>query len=145
MHDLTVAGWVASPTNVSALLTAVGSITGGNISTIMDLFSDSSIRFKQYDGTLAMPVIVGHHYHFLGDVRVADNTTFKKTFECALLLIKKMSELGPVHLVPPIPRYLSSPCCNAPGHCSNCTNPNFDLEIVDDLTRIRDFLKKKGD
>ena len=58
-------------------------------------------------------------------------------------MIKKMSELGPVHLVPPIPRYLSSPCCNALGHCPNRTNPNFDLEIVGDLTRIREFLKKK--
>ena len=145
VHNLTVPGWVASPINVSALLMAVGSITGENISTLMDLFSNSSIRFEQSDGTLAMPVKVGHHYHLPGDVRVADTDTFKKIFEHALLLIKKMSELGPVHLVPPIPRYLSSPCCNAPGHCSNRTNLNFDLEIVGDLNRIREFLKKKGD
>jgi hypothetical protein len=55
--DLTVPGWIATADNINSLIVRMSELKiTGNFAVVLDLHSNRSFRFLQFDGTLALPV-----------------------------------------------------------------------------------------
>jgi hypothetical protein len=93
--DLTVPGWVATPENIETLISKLSSLDClDDFAVVMDLHSNSTFRYKQFDYTLALPVKEGNRYHFPGEIKLIDDTLFKKITD----------SLGPVLRSAQLPR-----------------------------------------
>jgi hypothetical protein len=62
--DLTVPSWLATPGNVEMLADRITSLSAdpGTV-IVLELFGNSTIRYRQFDGTMALPFKSGHGYH----------------------------------------------------------------------------------
>jgi hypothetical protein len=55
VHDLTVPGWVASPDNISCVVTEIGNIENvSNYAFVTDQYGNSTFRYEQFDGTVSL-------------------------------------------------------------------------------------------
>ncbi len=140
--DLTVPGWLPTPPNLTALRDKLMPfISEKNNILILDLLSNCTVRFEQFDGTLCMAQKMGNHFHLPGSVKVADDVTVERVLASILPVIQDFK--GHKVFLPPLPRYLFSGCCQNPSHCTNRSEPNYGLGMLDGLTRIRNLLKSK--
>ncbi len=72
VDNLCIPGWIASPENIAKMYETVEKANCGESCTyIFDLYSNSSYRFEQFDGSLSLPVKVGKKYHLPGDIKTA--------------------------------------------------------------------------
>jgi hypothetical protein len=54
---------------------------------------------------------------------------FKKTVETKLPILMAIGNV-PCVIIPPIPQYLSSRCCDDLGHCTNTNNTNYQEHLL---------------
>jgi hypothetical protein len=108
----------------------------------MDLVSNCTYRYSQFDGTQALPYKEGGKFHFAGPVTLCSDETFKK-------ILKK---LGPVLLsaqnakkivIPPLPRYIFSTCCSSTAHCANFLEEKYAENNLNGVTKLRGIMKKE--
>jgi hypothetical protein len=142
--DLTCPGWIATQNSIDALISRLSTLDcPENIVVIMDLHSNTTFRYRQFDGTPALPAKDGSsgRYHFPGDVTLTDDALFKKiTDSLGPVLLSAQSKLK--ILIPPLPRYVFDKCCGNPAHCTNCSDPEHPEKILNGVTRLRNVLKK---
>jgi hypothetical protein len=55
-----------------------GQNIGPDTVIILELFGNSTFRYRQFDGTMALPFKSGHGYHLEGEVGACDDATFVK-------------------------------------------------------------------
>jgi len=137
--DLTVPGWVATATALGLLKEKLTDKQLSGSIFVIEPFSNSTIRFEQVDGTQCLPLKIGSHYHLPGAVSVSTEAVFKKTVDSVVPLLRLVE--GPKIIVPPLPRYLSTPCCQCKDHCTNLKDPGYGIGQLDGLTALRDCLK----
>jgi len=137
--DLTVPGWVITPAALDQLGRRLMEVKNPGSIFVLELFSNSTIRFEQIDGTKSLPVKIGPQYHLPGGVSVTEDTVFKKTVTSSIPVLKLAD--GAKILIPPLPRYLSTPCCQNKEHCTNLRDPGYGTDQLDKLTLLRDCLK----
>jgi hypothetical protein len=140
--DLTIPGWIASPNNVSSLEEKLSTVViGKRDNVILDLYSNLSYRFEQFDGTQSLPYKSGGRYHLAGDVVACLLATFKNILESTsrLLLIGRQNSLI---IIPPLPRYLFSGCCNHTNQCPNVGKPEHPGKLLTEVIGLRNCLKK---
>jgi hypothetical protein len=109
----------------------------------MDLHSNTTFQYRQFDRTPALPGKDGSagRYHFLGDVILTDDTLFKKITDLlSPVLLSAQNKLK--ILIPPLPRYVFDKCCSNPAHCTNCSDPEHPERILNGVTLLRNVLKK---
>jgi hypothetical protein len=139
--DLT---WIATQDSIDALITRLSSLDcPENIVVIMDLHSNTTFRYRQFDRTPELPVKdrSGGRYHFPGDVILTDDTLFKIITDfLSPVLLSAQNKLK--ILIPPLPRYVFDKCCNNPAHCKNCTDPEHPEKILNGVTHLLNVLKK---
>ncbi len=75
------------------------------------------------------------------DVVVSPNDVFKKTVEAILPILSAKGDT-PCVLVPPIPRYLFSRCCDDIGHCTNAKKDKYQDELLSGFLQLRNSLIK---
>jgi hypothetical protein len=96
--DLTCPVWIAMQNSIDALISKLSKLDyPENIVVIMDLHSNTTFRYRQFDGTPALPAKDGSagHYHFPGDVILTDDTLLKKiTDSLSPVLLSAQSKLN---------------------------------------------------
>jgi hypothetical protein len=102
--DLTVPGWLATQDNIDSLIAKLAGLDcPDDFVVVMDLHSNSSYRFKQFDGTPALPVKDCKKYHFPGEILLTDDMLFKKiTASLAPVLLSAQNKIKV--LIPPPPQ-----------------------------------------
>jgi hypothetical protein len=140
--DLTQPGWLASKENTETLEKKLKDIVCNEQSTLVfDLYGNSSFRFEQFDGSLSMPYKQAGKYHLGGKIAVCPPPVYKRILEntASLLVTHPGSRIV---LVPPLPRYLFTGCCNQPGHSTNISEPGYSNSMLSDTIGLRNQLKK---
>jgi hypothetical protein len=113
----------------------------GSTAFIFDLLGNSAYRFEQFDGTQSLPFKANSKYHLAGNVVTCAPSTFKKLVEGIIPIIAcKKDSVGLV--VPPLPRYIFSGCCDQKDHCPNITDPDHPRKMLADIICLRNSLKK---
>jgi hypothetical protein len=83
----------------------IATITASDIpcdaAVILDLFGNSVYRWRQEDGTMALPVKSRNGYHLHGPVGVCEDATFKKLIETSLPLFEHFNKHRKVVIPPP--------------------------------------------
>jgi hypothetical protein len=108
--NLSLPGWVVSEKNISDLIAKLQTVNippGAGI--LIDLLSNSSYRYEQIDGTLALPSKEGKKYHMAGDITVCSDANFKRILG-VLSPILISSQQSVKVILPPMPRYITSGC-----------------------------------
>jgi hypothetical protein len=105
VSDLSQPSWLASTVNIELLTEKLTSLNlDTDSAVILELFGNSTYRYRQFDGTMALPFKVGHGYHMEGEVGVGDDCTFAKLC-CAVQPIID-SGGSAIQIIVPVP-----PCC----------------------------------
>jgi hypothetical protein len=135
-------GWLATPSNVAALLQKLESLpVGRETALVLDLFGNSTCRFVQFDGSSSLPIKTGGGYHLLGDVVVCNEANFDKIVDILNPLLTVLPGLLRI-IVPPQPRYIFNGCCNEPTHSTNVGEPSHSEKLLSSLISLRARLKK---
>ncbi len=140
--DLTEPGWVASPENIERMTSKLSGLqVDGGTAFIFDLLGNSAYRFEQYDGTQSLLFKANGKYHLAGNVVMCAPQTFKKLVDGIIpIIVAKREAVGLV--VPPLPRYHFSGCCDQKDHCRNITDLDHPRKLLADIICLRNSLKK---
>jgi hypothetical protein len=139
--DLTQPSWLATCENVELLTEKLTSLNLDTDSVvILELFGNSTYRYRQFDGTMALPFKAGHGYHMEGEVGVCDDCTFAKLC-CAVQPIIDSCGSAIKIIVPPLPRYLYTGCCANKFHCTNVSNEDYELRMLQATMHFRPLIK----
>jgi hypothetical protein len=104
--DLSQPSWLATAENIELLANRIVSLDLGPDSVlIIELFGNSTFRYRQFDDTMALPFKSGHGYHMEGEVGVCDDSTFGRLINAARPVFDACGT-GTKIIVPPLPRYL---------------------------------------
>ena len=130
---MTLASLVGRPQQLKKIENLSGYIAIG------DFVSNYVFRFEQDDGQLAFPYKVGGKYHMLNKVTVCS----KESLTVALDRLKNIFGLltGPKICLPPLVRYLYTPCCDAEGHCDGIGTPTHASELMAKCQEVRKQVK----
>jgi hypothetical protein len=139
--DLTTPGWVATESNIADLITKLQTVSfPAGFGVVLDLLGNASYRFEQFDGTLSLPFKDSAGYHMAGAITVCPDTVYKKIIS-ALTPVYLSAQQNLKVIVPPLPRYLTSGCCQNPSHSTNVNSPGHAGSIITKATHLRTVLK----
>jgi len=141
VHDITKPGWVPSAAGLAEVSARLQEVPREGTIFVLDLLSNSTYRWLQYDGSTALPMKQENRFHLPGEVVVADLATITKTLGASASILQDLGP-GPKVFIPPLPRYINTPCCANPSHCSNTKSPAFAEITLGDLTQVRANLLK---
>jgi hypothetical protein len=143
--DLTRPGWLATDTNIASLIKEMSAVqldTNIKFMIVLDLFSNCSHRFVQFDGTQALAFKDTCKYHMAGAVTTCTDEVFKKIIRSLSPVLLSAQEVQKL-VLPPLPRYLFSPCCPNSSHCTNLSEDNYAEKSLSGLAKLRGILKKE--
>jgi hypothetical protein len=136
-------GWVPTSGNISDLKAKIAGHFSQNVTGfVFDLFGNTSVRFEQFDGSTALPYKSNGKYHLGGDVVVSPQTVFSKTVESILPIFSAKGN-KPCVVIPPIPRYLFSRCCDDNSHCTNANGDRYQENLLSGFQQLRGILIKQ--
>jgi hypothetical protein len=148
INDLTQPSWLATADNVEFIASTLNTI-GPEPDTVivLELFGNSTFRYRQFDGTMALPFKFNNGYHLEGDVGVCDNDSFLRLCDAVGPIFDSCGDSVKI-VIPPLPRHLYNSCCGNKKHCTNLKNDEYELSMLQATTRFRPILKeallKKG-
>ncbi len=98
---------------------------------VLDLLSNSAFMGTDEDG-LPTPAISGEGgtYHIPGSLVTAPGPAIKKILANCNRVGKLCAACSQVTLIAPVPRYVTSRCCNNSSHVDNYENDDFESEII---------------
>ncbi len=137
--NITTSGWMATAENVKNLETSISSRIQETDAFVFDLLGNSSIRFEQSDGTTALPFKSNGRFHLGGDVVVTPPDIFLEVVKKVIPLFRATGD-KPCVIIPPLPRYMFTRCCNDTDHCTNASEPNFCKTLLSRFIEIRNSL-----
>ena len=106
---------------------------------VCDLVSNITYRTEQLDGQQLLATKSGGRYHLDGRVTtVAKNLLANILFNLRTLLNTMDCEKV---FLPPLPRYLFTPCCNEEGHCDGVGEDGYALELLQKSNVVRKQIK----
>jgi hypothetical protein len=139
--DLSQSAWLATPENIAILVEKLRlADPDENTTVILELFGNSTYRYRQFDGTMALPFKASNGYHLEGDVGVCDDDSFLKHVATTKEVFE-ISAPGVKIVIPPLPRHLYTPCCNNRKHCTNFKSEGYELNMLQATTHFRPLLK----
>jgi hypothetical protein len=140
--DKSVPGWMPTPDNITALRTSVRAHEAEKVSAfVFDLLGNSSVRYEQFDGSTSLPFKSQGKFHLGGNVVVSPPDIFKKTVASIIPILKEKKDT-PCVVIPAIPRYVFSRCCNDPAHCSNANSSDYCEILMSGFMQMRNDLIK---
>jgi hypothetical protein len=134
--DITQPGWIASPENIKKLREQLETIATEPVGIVFDLLGNSSVRYEQFDGTTALPFKSNGRFYFGRKVVTTPKDIFKKVVESVNPILKTKGNT-PCVIVPPLPRYLFSRCCNDESHCTNEKEEKFAEHLLAGFLQLR--------
>jgi hypothetical protein len=140
--DLTRSGWLATEENISALGRECEKLNlPPGFGIIIDLLSNATFRYEQFDGSTALPYRDGTGYHYAGKITVCPDPNFKHILGMLQPIFLSAQNNFKV-VFPPMPRYLGGGCCKSPAHGTNVRDENYAVTLLEKLTNLRGTLKK---
>jgi hypothetical protein len=107
------------------------------------LLSNSTYRYEQFDGTLALPYKEGGwSYHLPGDITVCSDSNFKRILGQLQPILLSCQNVVKI-IFPPMPRYLNGGCCGNPGHSTNISGDDFAFNLLNKITNLRGIQKSE--
>jgi hypothetical protein len=141
--DFSQPGWVATEDNIQALIHKMSQLhLDPGFSVIFDLLSNCSHRYIQFDGTQSLPFKEGGRFHMAGPVTICNEDNFCKIVRSASPVLLAAQHARKI-VIPPLPRYLFSKCCNNPTHCSNFLDAGYEEGALNGISKLRGILKKE--
>jgi hypothetical protein len=139
--DISVPGWRISAEAVESMKAELASVLqeefSGETYVIYQLFDNSMFWSCDADGARSLPVKAGdNQYHILGRLVYIERAAMKELFMLALPLLRAGLNHTKV-LLSPLMRYVTSSCCNAPGHMTNRRGKNFAANMGKALGEVR--------
>ncbi len=134
--DITQPGWIASPENIKKLKEIIETTATNSVGIVFDLLGNSSVRYEQFDGITALPFKSNGRFHLGGKVVTTPKDIFKKVVESVIPIFKAKGNT-PCVIVPPLPRYLFSRCCNDESHCTNAKEDGFAENLLAGFLQLR--------
>jgi hypothetical protein len=139
--DLTVPSWLATPESIDYTISALNSLAiEPGYTVVMELFGNSTYRYRQFDGTMAMPYKTSTGYHMAGNIGTCSDDSFLRTF-AALDSIITDSRHGIKIFVPPLPRHLFKGCYDNEKHSTNVGSEGHSLNLLHETMHFRGVLK----
>jgi len=146
--DLTHPGWTLNEQNIKRALDDIGMLGDvNNAVCILDIVSNTAYRFEnREDGSLSLPYKISGQYHMDGRVTTCSLETLHTLLIKAGPILDSLPGLK--ICIPPIPRYLRTPCCDTEGHCEGIADSEHAVELMSKtLTlkrQMKDFMLTKG-
>jgi hypothetical protein len=110
--DLSRPGWMATEENIQGLIKSMSELRlNPGFTVVLDLLSNCSHRFQQFDGTQVLAQKEGGRYHMKGPVVTCGEDTFVRIIKSLALVLLAAQDAVKVS-IPPLPRYIFNPCCN---------------------------------
>jgi len=135
--DRTNVIWDGSDNAIEALQKDVDAHAGiESAGFVFDFLSPIAYRFKQSDGSLALPVKLAGGYHLLGEAAVAEDSTIKNCVDRLSPVLVKMCR-SPTVLIPPLPRFVFGGCCRAKHHAVGSGSDNAAKNMLSNIAHIR--------
>jgi hypothetical protein len=106
----------------------------------MELFGNSTYRFEQFDGMMALPFKYGNGYHMEGRIGVCDDESFLRLLHSLEPLINHGKPSIKI-FVPPLPRYIFSGCCSLKSHSTNVGETDHSEKLLGNAVKFRTILK----
>jgi hypothetical protein len=132
---------LATPDNIATLVEKLKNADpDDNTTVILELFGNSTFRYRQFDGTMALPFKASNGYHLEGEVGVCEDDVFLKLVATTKDLFDAIAPCVKI-VVPPLPRHLYNPCCNNRKHCTNFKSEGYELKLLHSTTHFRPLLK----
>jgi hypothetical protein len=139
--DLTQSSWLATPDNIDHIIAKLNTISPDSSTTvILELYGNSTYRYRQFDGTMALPYKLNNGYHMEGEVGVCDTETFVRLCGTTSGIYEACKDSIKI-VIPPLPRYLYTSCCGNKRHCTNRANDDYTLSLLQATTHFRPLLK----
>ncbi|MFN9901887.1 MAG: hypothetical protein ACK55Z_24515, partial [bacterium] len=102
---------------------------------IADILTNTTYRYEQVDGTLAMPYKSDGKYHYEGEIRVCTTANLKGIFSSLKpALLKCKCHLM---LTPPMPRHIHDRCCPSADHCTNVGSEKHAEKMLGHINSLR--------
>jgi hypothetical protein len=141
--DLSEPSWLATPENIEY---AAESITSQAIepgyTLIMEMFGNSTFRYTQFDGTMALPFKADGGYHMGGDIGTCDDASFIRTLTATSRLFDD-DNAGIKIFIPPLPQHLFGGCCDTASHSTNVGTEGYTTRLLQETMRFRGILKNE--
>jgi len=109
---------------------------------VFDCLGQTAYRFRQPDGSLAMPVKFGGGYHLLGEAAIADDNIVRASIKKLGPVLSGMSS-KPTVIVPPLPRYIFGGCCRLKNHSHGSGSGEMAKKMLDQIAHVRRTLKSE--
>jgi len=146
--DLSQPGWTLNEKSIKVVVDEIvklGDIEGAV--GILDLVSNTTYRYENIDdGTLSLPYRHDGKYHMDGRVTTCNMDTLHGTLSKAAPLFDAIPGLK--ICVPPLPRYLETPCCESENHCVGIQDPDYITDLMSKTLatrrQMKDFMVAKG-
>jgi hypothetical protein len=141
--DLTVPGWIATEQNVNKVVADLEKWCPrmmGNVGVILDIFGNSSVKFRHVDGSLVLPLRVEGKYHLLGDAVIETDDGFRNLLRVVEPILTRIKAY-PTVVTPPMPRYIFSGCCRDATHAPNTQNDDYSKDMLTGFAHARSVIK----
>jgi hypothetical protein len=139
--DITSPGWLATAENIEHAICVINTLSlDPGYTLVMELFGNSTFRYQQFDGMMALPYKSQKGYHLPGKIGVSDNDSFLRTATTARDLLTLDGPDVRI-LIPPLPRYLFKGCCGQSDHSTNLGDEGYALQLLHDTLHFRPLLK----
>jgi hypothetical protein len=133
-------GWILteeSATDIRLKLKNCGAGPGDIL--LIDPLSNSLYCGSDSEGNLTVPVKINGDWHVVGEMNVRPRPYLK----IVLQSLKKITDALPdskLIVLSPMPRYVSTKCCEAADHITNFSEPTYANEISASLERVDELL-----
>jgi hypothetical protein len=140
-------GWKVTSDSVDLLLPDLEEQLSGmppDTPIVLYCMDNSAFMSVSSDGSMApLGKTTGGQggYHAVGKLIVTPDSALANPISNLKRVIEACGE-HPVFIISPHFRFVKGPCCYAAGHMSNFGDPGFIREMVKDLSRIFQLLKK---
>jgi hypothetical protein len=99
--DLSQPSWLATAENIELLASRLTSLgLSPDTVVVLELFGNSTFRYRQFDDTMALPFKSGNGYHMEGDVGVCEDPTFNKLVFAVRSILEACGAVTKI-LIPP--------------------------------------------
>jgi len=107
---------------------------------VFDLLGPVAYRFRQSDGSLALPVKLAGGFHLLGEVTTAEDSTIRSCIGRLGPVLTEMWRI-PTILVPPLPRFVFGGCCRAKNHAIGSGTETAAKNMIGRIAHLRKVAK----
>ncbi len=80
-------------------------------------------------------------YHMAGKIVACPPPVFRRTLDSTSALLTKYRAAKSI-IIPPLPHYLFSGCCEQPDHSTNIKEPGYSSNLLSETIVLRNSLKK---